>query len=129
MTRKRGECLKNLEKDIIYFLNMCTTEDANLFISEPKEKKLEDFGRFLCLGLAFNMRGVILNTFAQYESIGNIDNLLTYTKTITYKQAETWVEDFLEKIDNAVLKKCAQSIWEEKKDYFANHKFELSGML
>lgn len=129
MSKRDGESLKNLENDIIYFLNMCSDNDKVIYAAEPKEKKIEDFGRFICLGLAFNMRGVYLSTFAQYERIGDINDILIFLDTVTYEQLKVWVEEFLKNTGNAILKKCAKSIWDEKKSYFVNHKFELSALL
>lgn len=118
--------LRNLEQDILYFLNMCTKDDAKLFISNPKQKKIEDYGRFICLGLAFGLRGVMLNTFAQYENVGNIKELFAYLDTLTFERVIIWVEKFSEEIEDPLFKECAESIWEEKKKYFANHKFEIA---
>lgn len=126
MAKNKNDCLKDLEKDITYFLCMCTKEDAKLLISDPKEKTIEDFGRLLCLGLAFNMRGVFLSVFAQYEKVGDIENLLDFIKTITFEQTKKWVEDFLAKIDNPTLKECAKSIWQGKKKHLSENDFELS---
>ena len=38
MAKKLDKTLKELEKDIIYFLTMCTNNDLKLYISDPKEK-------------------------------------------------------------------------------------------
>lgn len=37
---------------------MCSKEDLNLLISEPKEKTIDDFARFFCLDVVFDLRGV-----------------------------------------------------------------------
>lgn len=108
---------------------MCSDDDKAIYAAEPKEKKIEDFGRFICLGLAFNMRGVFLSMIAQYEKVGDIDDIFNYLNTVSYEQIENWVDKFSEKIDDKLLKKCALSIWDEKKEYFTKHKFELWALL
>ncbi len=126
MAKKLDKTLKELEKDIIYFLTMCTNNDLKLYISDPKEKKIEDFARFACLGLAFNLRGVHLNVYAQYENVGDINDLLNYLDAVSFERAEKWIENFIINIKEPILKNCAQSIWADKKIYFASHKFEIS---
>lgn len=129
MAKEYKDCLSEMETDVAYFLEMCTKSDKKIFLSDPKKKKTEDFGRFICLGGAFNMRGVFLNMFAQHEYAGDIDDILNYLDGVTYELLEKWVEDFLKTIGEPILKKCAQSIWEEKKKYFSEHGFKISKLL
>ncbi len=49
---------EKLQNELIGFMHMCSQEDLNLLISEPKEKTIDDFARLFCLGVVFDLRGV-----------------------------------------------------------------------
>lgn len=88
MTKNFNDTIKNLQDDVYYFICMCSESDKNLFMCDPKEKTIEDFGRFICIGMVLRLRGVFLHIYAQYEDVGDIDVLLKYEETITYAIAE-----------------------------------------
>ncbi len=102
---------EKLQNELIGFMHMCSQEDLNLLICEPKEKTIDDFARLFCLGVVFDLRGVFLKMVCQYETIGK------------------WVNEFLEKIPLEKIKECAYELWEYKKNNIIKNGFEFSKLL
>lgn len=68
---------EKLQNELIGFMHMCSQEDLNLLICEPKEKTIDDFARLFCLGVVFDLRGVFncykkipFRGFLFYASVG-----------------------------------------------------------
>ncbi len=129
MAKKFDKNLKELQDDVFYFICMCTESDKNLFMSDPKEKTIEDFGRFICIGMILRLRGVFLHICNQFENVDDISVLLNYLDALTFDDIKKWTEEFIKSVREPLLKKCAQSFWDEQKEYFSNHKFTLSKLI
>ena len=129
-----GEYMKEnlfekLQNELIGFMHMCSKEDLNLLICQPKEKTIDDFARFFCLGVVFDLRGVFLKIVCQYETLGNVQKLLDYIDALKFETIDKWVNEFLEKIPLEEIKDCAYELWEVKKNNIMKNGFEFSKLL
>lgn len=113
----------------MYFLLICSDNDKKILIQEPKQKTIEDFARFICIGLIFEMKGVFLRMFAEFEEVGDYEILLDYLNSLTFETVDKWFKEFIENFDDTKLKELAQKVWAEKTEKIKNAEFDIKKLL
>lgn len=117
------------KKELMNFIFICSDNDKKLLIREPKQKTMEDFARFICLGLIFEMKGVYLRMFAEFEQIGNYETLFNYLNALNLETVDKWLKEFIENIDDTELKELAKKVWEEKAEKFGKAEFDIKKLI
>lgn len=116
-----------IKQDLIYFIFMCSDEVRQELIKKPKDKTLDEYARIFCLGLIFNLKGVLLQTISELESVNLIDGFLAHVDTFEkdYEKVNSWVTEFIENIPDKKLKKCARNVWAQKQEYYNKYGFSI----
>ena len=121
---------KNLEKELLYFINMCGEEDRKVFVRPRRKRTVPQYGRLICIAMAIGLRGAMLWLFARCDEkrIGP-EEIFAYLESVAFATIETWVNEFIGAVANPLLKRAAGDIWSEKRKKLCEGTFRVRDLL
>ena len=128
MKQKEGlsQWEKNLQEDLLYFLNMCGEKDRKIFGKPSKKYTIEQYARLVCISLGIGVRGAMLCIFEQCEDNRiETEEVLSFLDTLQYSTIEFWINEFIGQIENPLFKQVAEEIWNEKQTRIAKENFSV----
>ena len=110
---------KNIDEQLTSFLFLCSKEDARFFDLPRGERTAEEYARFICIGMVFELYGAVIRLLADCEREPHAENfadeVLAYIAKLDFAQVDGWLCSFIDKMQGAELKKYAAEVWQEKK--------------
>ena len=110
---------KNIDEQLTSFLFLCSKEDARFFDLPRGERTAEEYARFICIGMVFELYGAVIRLLADCErephSKNFVDEVLAYITKLDFARVDGWLCSFIDKMQGAELKKYAAEVWQEKK--------------
>ena len=109
---------KNIDEEFTNLLLLCSKEDARFFGLPRGERTAEEYARFICIGMVFELHGAVFRLFADCEKKPHSKNftgeVLAFLKNVDFARVDGWMRGFIDKIQGAELKECAEDLWREK---------------
>ena len=123
---------KNIDEQLTSFLFLCSKEDARFFDLPRGERTAEEYARFICIGMVFELYGAVIRLLADCEREPHAENfageVLAYIAKLDFAQVDGWMRGFIDKIQGAELKKYAAEVWQEKKAGIDAQNFSLKDL-
>lgn len=128
--KSEDKFLSSLENDILGFLYMCDKSDIE-FINKPDSARSnEDYLRLCIISLTFGLKGAFLRIVKEAEDNDRIDEMFEsldkYKKE--YQLVKKWIEDFISRIKDEMLKDMAKNMWIEKTKIFEKEGFSYANL-
>ena len=126
----KSQWKKNLNDELVYFINMCGEEDRKVFEKPRKRRTVEEYGRLLCITMAIGVRGAMLWLYKRCEENRiEPEEIFAYIGSVPLETVEKWVNEFVGQIEQPLLKQVAVEIWDEKRAKLSEEKFDMRKLL
>ena len=126
----KNQWKKNLNDELVYFINMCGEEDRKVFEKPRKRRTVEEYGRLLCITMAIGVRGAMLWLYKRCEENRiEPEEIFAYIGSVPLETVEKWVNEFVGQIEQPLLKQVAVEIWDEKRAKLSEEKFDIRKLL
>ena len=126
----KSQWKKNLNDELVYFINMCGEEDRKVFEKPRKRRTVEEYGRLLCITMAIGVRGAMLWLYKRCEENRiEPEEIFAYIGSVPLETVEKWVNEFVGQIEQPLLKQVAVEIWDEKRAKLSEEKFDIRKLL
>lgn len=111
----KSQAEKNLEEDLLYFINMCEGDDQKVFDKPQQKRTVGQYARLICIAMAMGLRGAMLWLFARCDDNRiEPDVIFSFLDGTPYTTIKSWIDGFIEQIKNPLLKQVASEIWGRK---------------
>ncbi len=115
---------KCLFEELDYFYQMCSEKEKNFFRNGFDKCSAEEIARLSAVAAVADFRPVFIYIMAQVE--GREEEIFAAFDSVrnNFPLAESWLNGFIEKIEEPLLKRVLSDMWQEKRKQLVGKPFE-----